>query len=683
MGVVDAVRIAIDVADALDYAHRSGIVHRDIKPENILLQQGRPVVSDFGIARLHEDEGQLTATGVLIGTPMYMAPEQITAGREVDSRADLYALGCVLFEMLTGAPPFSGPSARALMAQHMVDERPGIRARRPAVSLELERVVHRAMAIMPADRFASAGELRDALSAALHPAGRSRAWTRAAVVVVAAAAAAATILFVLTWRLGMPGVSQAGDAMQDSARVAVLPMQNLSPDSSDNYFAAGMTDEMISTLSDIGGMRVIARSAVMQYAGTTKSPAEIGRELGVGSIIESTIRKDGRRLRIGVRLIDANTQEQRWSQQYDREVSDLFDIQRDVARHVAQALRVRFGAREAAVLAGFTTTNPDALELYLRGRAVSRTNPTEAQVDSSIAFLTRAIAIDSNFAAAYAELADTYVAKLFRFAPGPRYRLLAERAIDRALALDSTLAEAYQARGDLEYTPEGGWRLEEAVRDFQRALDLKPSLSTAHGKFGTVLMHLGMYEPALRELRASVALDPFQAFATMRIGRSLWQSQKFDSALAAFETGPDIVAEHGMLFAYLGRPADGLAFLSTRRPDANEIAGDIAAARAVLYAQLGRRADAEREIRFVSSGNVGQAHFHHAAFSLGVANVLLGRPGEAVRWLTHMANGGMPAYELLLNDPIVKRLAGNREYEALMAAERRRYERLKAVLAAK
>src|SRR6185503_17485059 len=295
-------------------------------------------------------------------------------------------------------------------------------------------------------------------------------------------------------------------------------------------------------------------------------------------------------------------------------------------------------------------------------------------VDSSIAFLTRAIALDSNFAVAYAELADVYVAKLFNFAPGPRYRSLAAQAIDHALALDSTLAEAYVARGDLEYTPEAGWQLDEALLDYQHALQLKPSLSTGHGKLGVLLMHFGMYEPALRELRASVALDPFQTFAQLRIGRSLWQSQKFDSALAAFEKGPEIVAEHGLLFAYLGRPADGLTFLASRTPQAQATnVGDIAAARAVLYAQLGRRADAEREIRLASTWNAGAAHFHHAAFSLGVANVLLGRPTEAVKWLTQMANGGMPGYELLANDSIVPRLAGNREYEALLAAERRRY----------
>src|SRR6185503_1973920 len=451
--VAEAVRIAIDVADALDYAHRNGIVHRDIKPENILLQQGRPVVSDFGIARMYDEAAtRLTATGVSIGTPMYMSPEQVTGEATVDGRADQYALGCVLYEMLTGAPPFSGQSPRSIMARHVSDERPSIRTVRPDVPPAVERVVHRAMARVPADRYASAGAMRDALSTALavRDGTGSPGWKRSAALVAA----------------------------------AVLPMANLSPDTSDNYFAAGMTDELISTLSDIHGIRVMARSAVMRYASATTSLAEIGRELGVRNIIESTCRKEGRRLRIGVRLVDANTQEQRWSQQYDREVTDMFDIQRDVAQRVAQALSVRLGAHESSVLAALRTTDPAALELYLRGRAVSRTTPTATQVDSSIAFLTRAIALDSNFAVAYAELADVYVAKLFNFAPGPKYRSLAAQAIDRALALDSTLAEAYVARGDLEYTPEAGWQLDEALRDYQHALVLKPSLSTGHGKLG-------------------------------------------------------------------------------------------------------------------------------------------------------------------------------------------------------
>lgn len=685
LAIDDALRIAIDVADALDYAHRNGIVHRDVKPENILLQQGRPVIADFGIARVHDGATtQLTGTGVSLGTPTYMAPEQIVGERTIDGRADVYALGCVLYEMLTGSPPFSGPNPRMIMARHAADAPPSIRSVRPAVPEHVERLVHRAMAKVPADRFATAGDLRDALTAALAKSpSRGPAWVKPTVAAVLLIAVAAVAIAMVARRDGGGNVRQSGAVVPaESTRLAVLPMANLSPDTADRYFAAGMTDELISTLSEIGGMRVIARSAVMRYASTTKPLTEIGRELGVGSIIESTVRKDKRHLRIGVRLVDAATQEQRWSQQYDREMADMFVVQREIARRVADALRVRLAQREASALAQLPTRNPDAMELYLRARSVRGQSLTREDIEGTIALLKRALAIDSNFALAHALLGERYSQLLFGYSLGEHYRALSSQSIERALALDPNLAEAYQARGDLEYTREAGWRLDDAQVDFQKALALKPSLATAHGKLGVLLMHIGLFEPAMRELRASIALDPFDPFPRLRVGRVLWQQQRFDSALAAFEHGPDIPAEHALVLGYLNRAADGIAFLDSVSRRIGNDAGDIDAARAVLYARLGRVTEAERELRLGAVRDADKAHFHHAAFSLATASVLLGRPADAVSWLKRMTNGGMPAYELIVNDPIIGRLKGNADYEVLMRVERERYERFRTLLAA-
>jgi TolB-like protein len=688
--IEQAVRIAIEVADALDYSHRSGVVHRDIKPDNILLHQERAMVADFGIARVRDESAaQLTATGVSIGTPTYMSPEQVSGERVIDGRADVYALGCVLFEMLTGTPPYAGPSPRAIMARHMNEPPPRARTLRATIPPALDAIMQRAMAKVPADRFASAGDMRDALAASLaQGASMSRPRRRAAVAaaVVAASVVAVAIVTVAIARRDRSGTVQAGGvrpALPDSARIAVLPMSNLGSDTSDNYFAAGMTDELISTLSEVQGVRVIARSAVTRYASTTRSLPDIARELGVGSIIESSIRKDGRRLRIGVRLVDAATQEQRWSQQYDRELTDMFAIQQDVARRVAQALSVRLAATEAHALASLPTRSAEALDLYVRAKGLTNGARTlsREEMEQNAALLRRAVTLDSGFALAHAALGQRYTSILFFYSPGDEYRRLALQEIERALAIDPDLAEAYQARSDLEYTKEGGWQLEAALRDLQKAVALKPSLATAHGKLGILLMHFGIYEPAMHEIRASVALDPFDDVPRLRVGRVLWQSQRFDSALKAFERGPDIVAEHALVLGYLARAREGLAFLDSAPREPNTNGGDRGAARAVLYARLGRRADAEREMRIGATTGRELAHFHHAAFALATASVLLDRPHDAVRWLRVVTSSGMPAYELLVGDPVIARLRGNAEYESLMRAEHERYDRFRAMLA--
>jgi eukaryotic-like serine/threonine-protein kinase len=687
--IAEAVRLATEVASALDYAHRQGVVHRDIKPENILLQDGHAMVADFGIAKaLSSGTGgaTITATGVAVGTPAYMAPEQVLAERDVDGRADIYALGCVLFEMITGAPPFHGGSAQAVMSRHAKDAVPSIRSVRPSVPTELERTVTRALAKTPADRFRSAAEFSDALGRA---AGGSEAPPIASTIaprrVIGFAAGAALLIAagigVNAWMRAdaTAGVSRASAAV-NSNRLAVLPMQNLGADTNDAYFAAGMTDELISTLSDISGVQVMARGAVMPYAGVSKPLADIGRELAVASLIESTCRKEGNRLRIRVRLIEAATQEQRWTQQYDRELTDVFAIQRDVALRVAEALRITLTSAESRALDRLPTNSSAAYEAYLRGRILHYEPISPARLDSAINHLERAIALDGNFALAHAMLAKAYVTKLFRFEPGSRYRERAAREIDRAIALDSTLAEAYQARGDLAYTPEANWRYEDALRDYLHALSLKPGLASAHASLGSLLFHIGMPRESLRELRVAISLDPSDTFAPPRVGRALWYAQQFDSALSAFQRSR-IPAEYALVLGYLGRERDGLAFLDSaaRGVDA-DVSGDFDAARAVLQARLDRPGEAMAAIQRVeSSRGVGRAHFHHAQFAIATAYARMGRKDEAVRWLDRAARSGMPAYELFANDPVLMSLGNHPGYQRLMTRERRDYEKRKAL----
>ena len=687
--VRDALRIAREVADALDGAHRHGVLHRDIKPDNILEVSGHAVVADFGIARAADaaTQGNLTATGISLGTPAYMSPEQTAGERALDARADIYSLGCVLYEMLAGEPPFRANTMAALLAQHALQPVPSLRARRADVPEIVDQLVQRALAKDPADRFESAAAMRTALEAAgatatgVRISASTRRVSRHTPTVLLAAGVLVAIGLAV-WRPKFQGASNAAAA--SAVRLAILPMANLSADPSDRYFADGMTDELITAMSGLGGLRVIARSSVLAYAGTTKTARDIGRELGVGAVLESTCRKAGEQLRITVRLVDAETQEDRWTEQYDRPMADVFAIQHDVALRVAQALKVKLVPAESRRVARRPTENLAAYDLYLRGNQLIENAdigpPRQVATDSAIALYQRAIALDSNFALAHAMLGQSYIFRMFGVEPGPVLRERATTEINRAAALDSNLAIVYKARSDLAYTREGGWRIEDAIRDNLHALALAPNLSDAHWSLASLLFHVGILEPARRELLTALALDPQNRTAPPRIARVWWYGQQYDSALAAMARYGGFPDEHGLVLGYLGRAQEGLAYVDSMQRSGRQ-ATDMAAARAVLLARLGRRAESEAAIRQAIAVGESTSHFHHAAFSIASAYALMGRSDDALRWLERTASDGMPAYSLFANDPTLASLRADPRFVKFLAAEKERHERLTAILA--
>jgi len=619
LSVREALRIAREIADALDSAHRAGIVHRDIKPENVLLIAGHAVVCDFGIARAVSAAANdsLTGTGVSLGTPTYMAPEQALAATGLDGRADIYALGCVLYEMLAGDPPFTGSNAQRIFAQHATSPVPSVRLARPAVAEAIDRVVARALEKTPADRYATAGELRDAIDRILEANETSTAATqnaaprRARRAALAIAAVIAVVIAVAgwPWTRGPNALAGARDALL--SRVAVLPMANLSVNPEDGYFADGMTEELISTLSSIGGVRVIARSSVLSYADTKKKASIIGRELNVGSIVESTCRKIGNQLHITVRLVDAATDEQRWQETYDREASlaNIFAIQREISTTVAQKLSVRLQPADSQRVAKRPTENFEAYGLYVRAQILRHDrvgSPLHrAALDTATTMLERAVTLDPSFAEGHAALAHTYITRLFQFEPNSiDLRQLAESEIAKALALDPQLGDAFFARGDLAYTREKGWQLEQAMRDYRHALALRPNSADVHAAFGTLLFHVGLHDEARKELDITMMLDPANRFVPPRASRVMWYAGRYDSALARMDSGIGFTVEHSLVYGYAGRAADGLVYLDSA-VDATRSPGDTHAARAVLLARLGKRTEAEAEIRARAGAELG------------------------------------------------------------------------------
>ena len=530
--VADAVRIATEVAAALDYAHRHGVIHRDIKPENILLRDGRALVADFGIALAAGTPGaaRMTETGMSLGTPHYMSPEQAMGERAVDARTDVFSLGCVLYEMLLGEPPFTGVTAQAIIARVMTADAPSLTGQRRSIPVAVDQAVHRALERLPADRYATAAEFAAALesgvgqSAAAPRPARGR--TRRLLIPIGAAAVALALVALALLRHREPGAGAAPTTAESRRVVAVLPFRNISQDTAQQYFSAGMTEEITAQLSRVAALRVLGRAATAQYDTASDKLQRMSRDLGVGSVVDGSVRLAGNRVRIGVELTDVHSGQTLWSEQYDRQLSDLFAVQDDVAHKVTDALQATLTAAEAKRVAHAPTSNMAAYQVYLRGLDL---NPTLRAGNVSAAELLRqAIRMDPEFALAYAQLARTY---MFRGVGGERaYLDSATIAAHKAIALDPELADGWFALGDLQSV---ALRLSDARRSYLKALELNPSHGGAMADLANTYVSLGRFDEALDWALRANRLDPNHVHGPYHIGLPLIQLDD-DSATARF-----------------------------------------------------------------------------------------------------------------------------------------------------
>jgi TolB-like protein/tetratricopeptide (TPR) repeat protein len=679
--VDEAVRLTREIAEALTYAHANGILHRDIKPDNILLSNGHALVADFGIARALGGDGgeRITGTGIALGTPGYMSPEQSSGDHQLDARSDLYALASVCYEMLVGEPPFTGPTAQAVIARRLSQPPPSIRTTRSSVPEAVDAAVRRALAPVPADRFAGAAEFSRALSAPQkRPRTRWAVAAGAAVLVVAAAA---------YWYASRPVLSPAGTSGDEGIRLAVLPFRLIGRDTTAQYLADGITGEVSSTLANLSGLRVVAQTSVAPFAGSARSMREIGTALGADALVEGEVQRVGNDVRVRVRLIDAATEESKWSQQYHHTTQDVFLIQSEVASKVAAVLRIQLAERESQSLRRPPTTNPEAYDYFLRGSAIGPpSTQSEAVLDSAISNLTRAVTLDSLFAAAWALRASHLASSVFLHETDPRRLDQAEGDIRRALALDSSLAIAWSARADLYWNAVRGWHFPQSLTDLRHAIALQPSHVRARQSLASLYFHYGFLKEAEEELAASLSLDPRDGcdnptrcigFSRPRVARVLWYRQQFDSALALLETFPYLggwLWEKAVVLNGVGRPEDGLALLDSARTPGIPEGADREAARGLLYAALGRPSEAQAHLDAVAASPGSRSHFHHAQFTIACAYARLGKRAEAVEWLRQAAENGMPNYPLFRNDPNLRQLQGDPAYEALMTRLKQQFE---------
>jgi eukaryotic-like serine/threonine-protein kinase len=724
MSLSDALDVAAQVASALQAAHEAGIVHRDLKPENIMLRHRDRLVKllDFGLAKLVPRRAAVraggeemaatlkTSPGVIMGTAAYMAPEQ-ARGLEVDPRTDIWSLGCVLYEMVAGHAPFNGPTPSDVMAAVLQRDPEPLAERAPEIPAGLERVVARSLAKDRERRYQTAEELLadiESLRSELevgderptrtargkmitaakrarqlpptHPSGpaRRRALYLAALAgVLLIAMLVATLLF----RQG----STTPPTPAEIKSLAVLPLENLSGDASQEYFADGMTEALITDLAKIGALRVISRSSVMRYKGGGKTLPEVGRELGVDAVLTGSVARSGGRVRIAVQLTHAATERNLWADSYERDLRDVLVLQRDVTRDIVGEIRVKLTPQEQVRFGGVRHVNPEAYDHYLRGQFYLHRQNREGN-EAAVAFLERAVAADPNFAAAHAELAQAYVWKLFLFAPNEER--LAERAYvaaEKALSLDPDLAVAYLARGRLLWTPANRFPHEKAIREYQRALTLNPNLDEARNQLALVYNHIGAFDAALDELKRAVEINPGNNLAQFRIGETLLFKGEYEEALASLrgvpaDVNPALVG-HQIAWALfnLGRREESAATIEQFMKDYPEDnRGLFTGVQAVLAASAGQERLAEEKIRSAIERGKGFGHFHHTAYYIACAYALMGQTEQAVNWLEAAAEDGFPCYPLFERDANLDNLRRDARFTAFMMRLRRRSEYYRA-----
>ena len=506
----ESLQIVRGIASALDYAHRQNIVHRDIKPENVMLQDGEALVTDFGIAKAVSvaSGDTLTQTGMMIGTPAYVSPEQAAGETVIDGRSDQYSLACVLYEMLSGRKPFSGASAQAVLSKRFTEPVPSIREVYRDATPEIESALQKALAKSSEERFSTTIEFARALVAS---------------------------------HLSTPDGHLLTSAGAGSAKsIAVLPFISQSADPEGEYFADGVAEEIINALSKIKALKVSSRTSSFSFKGKNEDIREIGRKLQVGTVLEGSVRKSGKRLRVTAQLVNATDNSQLWAERYDREMEDVFEIQDEIASSIVSALRVVLTPEEKKAIEQVPTSNVEAYEFYLRGRQFFHQHRRRA-LEFAMQMFERAVELDPGYALAHAGISDCSSFLYQYYYASPQNLRRAESASARALELAPHLAEAHASRG-LAVSLTG--QFEDAEKEFQEAMRLDPKSFEAAYFYGRACAAVGKTAEAAKWFERAVAVRPDDFATHMLLSNQLETLGRTEDRTRALRNGFDAARKH-------------------------------------------------------------------------------------------------------------------------------------------
>jgi serine/threonine protein kinase/tetratricopeptide (TPR) repeat protein len=596
------------IASALDYAHRQGIVHRDIKPENVMLYEGEAMVMDFGIAKALSAAGPetLTQTGMMIGTPAYVSPEQAAGETNLDGKSDQYSLACVIYEMLSGERPFSGATPQAVMAKRFTEMPKPLRSIRSSIPESVEKAVSRAMSTDAAARYSTSAQFSLALGAG------------------------SMITPTDTASLPQTVVSAAKS-------VAVLPFTNMSADADNEYFTDGMAEEIINALNKVQSLRVAARTSSFAFKGKNEDVGEIGRKLKVSTVLEGSVRKMGNRLRITAQLVNVADGYHLWSERYDREMEDVFAIQDDISQAIVKALKVILSEGEKKQIEKARVENVQAYDYYLRGRQYYHIH--RKSLEYARQMFNRAVETDPEYARAYAGVADT-CSLLYMYFDARDFNLKqADIASAKALELEPDLAEAHVARGLAVSLIK---RFDEAEREFETAMKLDPKLFEAAYWYGRALEAEGRFSEAAKMYERAQVLRPEDYQAPSFLAQAYKALGMTEESAAADRRSVRLMEERLEL-----NPSDARA--------ANLLAA--------TYANFG---DEAKALEYAERSLAIDPDDAMLLYNVCCTYTLLGRNDEAIACLERAVDKGFGHREWLDHDPDLNSLRQNPRFQAIM-----------------
>jgi serine/threonine protein kinase/Flp pilus assembly protein TadD len=609
-GIDEVIHHGRAIASALDYAHRQGIVHRDIKPENVMLYEGEAMVMDFGIAKALSSAGPetLTQTGMMIGTPAYVSPEQAAGETNLDGKSDQYSLACVIYEMLSGERPFSGATPQAVMAKRFSEMPKSLRTIRSSIPESVEKAVTKAMAIEPSGRYSTAAQFAQAL------------------------ASGSLVTPTDTASLPQTVVSAAKS-------VAVLPFTNMSADPDNEYFTDGMAEEIINALNKVQSLRVAARTSSFAFKGKNEDVGDIGRKLKVSTVLEGSVRKMGNRLRITAQLVNVADGYHLWSERYDREMEDVFAIQDDISQAIVKALKVILSEGEKKQIEKARVENVAAYDYYLRGRQYYQIH--RKSLEYARQMFNRAIETDPEYARAYAGVADS-CSLLYMYFDARDFNLKqADIASAKALELEPDLAEAHVARGLAVSLSK---RFNEAEAEFETAMRLDPKLFEASYWFGRALLAEGRFQEAAKMFERASALRPEDYQAPNFLAQAYNSLGMTDEGAAANKRSIRLMEERLAL-----NPADARA--------SNLLAA--------TYANFG---EAEKAMDYAERSLAIDPDDAMLLYNVACTYSLLGKVDDAIGCLERAVDKGFGHKEWLDHDPDLNALRENPRFQTIARA---------------